>query len=112
MIHSLVKDLDTASKKAYSDDLLHKSQVIDRFHSTIAPVTPGGSPESNAQLLVVHTYIHLATIRLGIFDSWKAKRFEAAMAIANMLDTVDVSRMGYMYPVVGVSHASGKNTRC
>ena len=105
------KDLNAASKKTYCDDLLRKSRVIDRFHGTIAPVTPGGSSESNAQLLVVHTYIRLATIRLGIFDSWKAKRLEAATAIANMLGVVDVSSTGYMSPVVGVSHhTSSKNT--
>ena len=106
----LVIDLDTASKKTYLDDLLCKSRVIDRFYSTIAPVTPGGSLESNSQLLVVHTYINLATIRLGIFDSWKAKRLEAATAIAKILDIVDISDIGYMHPVVGVSHhVSNKN---
>lgn len=99
------KDLDVLCKKAYLDDLLRKSRVIDRFHSTIAPVTVGGSPESNAQLLVVHTYIRLATIRLGMFDSWKEKRLESALAVANMLDDVDVSTIGYMHPVVGVSKA-------
>lgn len=105
------KDLDAASKKTYCDDLLRKSRIIDRFHSTIAPVTPGGSSDSNAQLLVVHTYIRVATIRLGIFDSWKAKRLEAATAVANMLGVVDVSSTGYMPPVMGVSHhASSKNT--
>lgn len=61
-------------------------------------------------MLVVHTYIHLAKIRLGIFDSWKAKRLESAIAIGKMLDLVDVSSIGYMHPVVGVSHASGKST--
>lgn len=107
---SFVKDLDLASKKTYFDDLLSKSRVIDQFHGTIAPVTSGGSPESNTQLLVVHTYIRLATIRLGIFDSWKAKRLEAAMATANMLDAVDLSSIGYICPAVGVSHhVSTKN---
>ena len=103
------KDLDAASKKSYFDKLLYKSRVLDRFHATIAPVTPNGSPESSAKLLVVHTYIHLAKIRLGIFDSWKAKRLESAIAIGKMLDLVDVSSIGYMHPVVGVSHASGKS---
>lgn len=98
-----IKGLDALCKKAYFDDLLRKSRVIDRFHSTIAPVTLGGSSESNGQLLVVHTYIRLATIRLGMFDSWKGKRFESALAVANMLDDVDVSTIGYMHPVVGVS---------
>lgn len=78
------------------------------FYGTIAPVTLGGSPESNAQLLVVHTYIRLATIRLGMFDSWKGKRLESALAIANMLDDIDVSSIGYMQPVVGVSQTSTK----
>lgn len=95
--------MDALNKKAYLDDLLRKSRVIDTFHSTIAPVTLGGSPDSNAQLLVIHTYIRLATIRLGMFDSWKGKRFESALAVANMLDDVDISTIGYMYPVVGVS---------
>jgi len=104
-----VKVLDAASKKSYFDDLLRKSRVIDKFHDTIAPVTLGGSPESNAQLLVVHTFIRLATIRLGIFDSWKGKRLESALAIANMLDDIDISSIGYMHPVVGVSHPSAKN---
>ena len=98
-----LKGLDPSSKKVYFDDLLRRSRVIDKFHGTIAPVTLGGSTESNAQLLVVHTYIRLATIRLGIFDSWKGKRLESALAIANMLDDIDVSTIGYMHPVVGVS---------
>ena len=102
----LIKDLDVPSKKAYFDDLVRKSRVIDMFHGTVAPVTLGGSPESNAQLLVVHTYIRLATIRLGIFDSWKGKRFESALAIASMLDDIDVSTIGYMHPVVGVRYSS------
>jgi len=106
-----VIDLDAASKKTYFDDLLRKSRAIDRFHDTIAPVTPGGSSESNAQLLVVHTYIRLATIRLGMFDSWKAKRLEAATAIAKILDVIDISGIGYMHPVLGVSHhVPSKNT--
>ena len=105
-----LEDLDTASKKSYYDELLHKSRVIDRFHETIAPVTPGGSPKSNAQLFVVHTYIRLATIRLGIFNSWGGKRFESALAIANMLDDVDVSNIGYVCPVMGVSRPPTKNT--
>ena len=105
-----IKGLDVPSKKAYFDGLLHKSRIIDMFYGTIAPVTLGGSPESNAQLLVVHTYIRLATIRLGMFDSWKGKRLESALAIANMLDDIDVSSIGYMHPVVGVSQPSTKNT--
>jgi hypothetical protein len=105
----LVKDLDTASQKLYYDDLLRKSRVVDMFHGTIAPVTPSGPPENNARLLVVHTYIRFATIRLGIFDSWKGKRLESALAIANMLDDVDVSSIGYMHPAVGVSHVPTKN---
>ena len=103
-----LKDLDAVSKKSYYDDLLRKSRVIDKFHDTIAPITLGGSPESNAQLLVVHTCIHLATIRLGIFDSWKGKRLESALAVASMLDGVDISNIGYIHPVVGVSHAPTK----
>ena len=102
-LRHFIKGLDALCKKTYFDDLLRKSRVIDRFHSTIAPVTVGGSPESNAQLLVVHTYIRLATIRLGMFDSWKGKRFESALAVANMLEDIDVSTIGYMHPVVGVS---------
>ncbi|KAF9648864.1 hypothetical protein BDM02DRAFT_3235476 [Thelephora ganbajun] len=94
-------NLDAASRQLYFDGLLRKSQVIDRFHGTIAPVTPGNSLKSNARLLVVHTYICLATIRLGIFDSWKRKRLESAVAVANILEDVDVFSIGYVHPVVG-----------
>lgn len=109
MIHPSREDLDTASKKSYYDDLLRKSRVVDTFRGTIAPVSLEGSPETNTQLLVVHTFIHLATIRLGIFDSWKRKRLESALAVANMLDDVDISTMGYMPPIIGVSHLPTKS---
>ena len=58
---------------------------------------------------MVHTYIHLATVHLGIFDSWKGKRLESALAVANMLGDVNLSNMGYMHPVVAVSCPPAKS---
>ena len=69
------------------------------FKDTIAPLAVGANIQD--PLVVIHTMILLASIRLDVALSWTKASVENALAAVTLVDAATFSNGGHVYPILG-----------
>jgi len=69
------------------------------FKDTIAPLAVGANIQD--PLVVIHTMILLASIRLDVAPSWTKASVENALAAVALVDDATFSNSGHVYPILG-----------
>ena len=69
------------------------------FKDTIAPLAAGANIQD--PLVVIHTMILLASIRLDVAPSWTKASVESALAAVALVDGASFNNSGHVYPILG-----------
>jgi len=69
------------------------------FKDTIAPLAVGANIQD--PLVVIHTMILLASIRLDVAPSWTKASVENALAAVALVDDATFDNSGDVYPILG-----------
>jgi hypothetical protein len=89
--------------------LLGFDQQIEKFYSTIAPVTPNiTSTRSIRELIIVRSLtlgaiINLNSVRAEQDGSCNQRCVSSAIAMVTLFDDIDIHGLGYLGPIMGVS---------
>lgn len=103
-------DLPEAAMSKFYSDFLALNQGLDGFHAKVPKVVALGDVDLQHMrcLVAVHTLLHVATIHLNvIFAHQEAnanrKCVEAATSAIRLFDEVDLTRLGFVPLIMGVS---------
>jgi hypothetical protein len=80
-------------------ELVAMRHAIQAFKDTIAPLADG----ANAQdpLIIIHTIVLLASIRLDVAPSWTKNSVENALEAVALVDYASFEYIGHVHPILG-----------
>jgi hypothetical protein len=73
--------------------------AMQAFKNTIAPLTAGANIQD--PLVVIHTMILLASIRLDTSPTWSRHSVESALAAVALVDDTSFEYLGHVQPILG-----------
>ena len=73
--------------------------ATQEFRDTIAPFAVGANIQD--ALVIIHTMILLASIRLDVAPSWTKSSVNDALAVVALVDDASFEYIGHVHPILG-----------